>query len=127
MLDQWETIQYINPVCPPIPSKIWRKAQKSIRPNVTKRGPLQWQKEGRYAPDIEGDITDHQDQFENDPKNRCMYGEELQQFHDEDNLLLGFSTPIHWKKRDRKKKYMSHKNIKNHSFDIIGLLEVNIH
>ena len=53
-------------------------------------GPLIRQEEGRNESDNERDITDHQYDSDNEPKNRCMYGEELQQFHEEDNLLIGF-------------------------------------
>ena len=59
----------------------------------------------QYASYNKWDITDHQYKFENDPKNRCMYGEELQKFHDEDNLLLVFSTLMDLKKRYGKKKF----------------------
>ena len=77
-------------MCPPRPPEIWRKAQKSIVPDGTTRGLLQIQEEGSHASENEGDITYHQYEFENNPQNRYIYGEELQQLHDEDKLLLGF-------------------------------------
>ena len=42
------------------------------------RGPLQRQEEGCHVSYNEGGVIDHEDEFENDPKNRSMYREELQ-------------------------------------------------
>ena len=73
------------------------------------------------------DITYHQDEFENYPKKRCMYGEELKKFHDEGNLLIGFVNINGFKEERRKEKIRVMKTLKDYNFDIIGLSEVNIH
>ena len=54
------------------------KAQNSIGPYGMNRGPLQRQEEGCHVSYNEGGVIDHEDEFENDPKNRSMYREELQ-------------------------------------------------
>ena len=47
------------------------------------------------------------------PKNRCMYGEGLQQFHYDDNLLLEFVNIIGLKEEIWKENiFMSHEYIK---------------
>ena len=67
-------------------------------------------------------MTYHQDEFENDPQNRFMYGEELQQFHDEDNLLLGFVNIDELEKKRWKEKYIRvMKTLKDYNFEIFGL------
>ena len=51
-----------------------------------------------------------------------MYGEELQQFHDEDNLLLVFFNINGLKEEIQKEKTIRvMKTLKYHNFDIIGL------
>ena len=57
-----------------------------------------------------------------------MYGEELQQLNDEDNLLLRFFNINGLKKEIWKEKYIRFMiTLKYYNFDIIGLSEVNIH
>ena len=91
-------------------------------------GPLQRQEEIHHASSNEGYITDHQYKIDNDPRIRCMYGEELQQLHDEDNLLLRFFNINGLKKEIWKEKYIRVMiTLKYYNLDIIGLSEVNIH
>ena len=67
-------------------------------------GPLKRQEEVQHVSENEGYIPDHQYDFYNDPHNRCMYGEELQKFHNKDNLLLGFVNINGLKEEIRKGK-----------------------
>ena len=51
-----------------------------------------------------------------------MYGEELQQFHDEDNLLLGFVNIDELEEKRWKEKYIRvMKTLKDYNFEIFGL------
>ena len=73
------------------------------------RGHLQIQEEVRHVSYNEGGIIDHQYNFENYPKTICIYGDELQQFHDENNLILGFVKINGYMES---KLYTIHENIK---------------
>ena len=75
---------------PPRPPAIWRKARESIKPDGTLWGSLAKIGGGSSCTIKLRGITYHQDEFDNDPKNRFIYKDELQQFHDDDNLLLLF-------------------------------------
>ena len=56
-------------------------------------GTLKIQEEGRNASDNEGDITEHQDEFENYPPKMHVWGL-IKNEHNKDNLLIEFVNII---------------------------------
>ena len=71
---------------------------------------------------------DEQELFDRNPLNRCIYGDDLSDYHDENYLLLGFANTNglrkeHWKEKNKEIiKFLTH-----YKFDIIGLAEINLH
>ena len=57
-----------------------------------------------------------------------MNGDESQQFHNKDNVILGYVNINELKEERWKEKYIRvMKTLKYYNFDIIGLSEVNKH